>query len=107
MGDSSDSPERVSVRGLGRLPAFSHASVAGDLIFVSGTLGTRGEAFELVAGKKDCGISFVGFCRSCGHGPLTDCVIITNDKCPIGNDGRQSGWCPKDLLHVTEESDVV
>ena len=40
MSDPNDSPERVSVRGLGRLPAFSHASVAGDLIFVSGTLGT-------------------------------------------------------------------
>lgn len=43
-------PERLNVDGLGRLPAFSHATVAGDLIFVSGTLGTKAEAFELAEG---------------------------------------------------------
>ncbi len=43
-------PERVNVDGLGRLPAFSHASIAGDLIFVSGTLGTKSASFELVEG---------------------------------------------------------
>ena len=36
--------------GLGRLPQFSHATVAGELIFVSGTLGTLGESFELAPG---------------------------------------------------------
>ena len=41
---------RIIAPGLGRLPQFAHATVAGDLIFVSGTLGTRGEAFELVSG---------------------------------------------------------
>ena len=40
----------INVEGLGRLPAFSHATVVGDLIFVSGTLGTRGASFELVEG---------------------------------------------------------
>ncbi len=43
-------PERVVVEGLGRLPAFSHATVSDDLIFVSGTLGTRPGGLELVAG---------------------------------------------------------
>jgi 2-iminobutanoate/2-iminopropanoate deaminase len=43
-------PRKVNVESLGRLPAFSHATVAGDLIFVSGTLGTRPGAFELVPG---------------------------------------------------------
>ncbi len=43
-------PERINVDGLGKLPAFSHASVAGDLIFVSGTLGTKAGSFELVEG---------------------------------------------------------
>lgn len=42
--------EKVNVDGLGRLPAFSHAAIAGDLIFVSGTLGTKPGAFELVEG---------------------------------------------------------
>ncbi len=37
----------VIVDGLGRLPQFSHATVAGDLIFVSGTLGTQGASFDL------------------------------------------------------------
>lgn len=43
-------PERLNVDGLGKLPAFSHASIAGDLIFVAGTLGTKADSFELVEG---------------------------------------------------------
>ncbi len=42
--------EKKIVDGLARLPAFSHAVIAGDFIFVSGTLGTRGDSFELVEG---------------------------------------------------------
>ena len=42
--------EKIIVPGLGRLPAFCHATVAGDTIYVSGTLGTVGEGFELVSG---------------------------------------------------------
>jgi 2-iminobutanoate/2-iminopropanoate deaminase len=38
------------VDGLGRLPAFCHAVVAGDFILVSGTLGTRPDSFERVEG---------------------------------------------------------
>lgn len=38
----------VNVEALGRLPAFSHAVVAGDFIYVSGTLGTRPGGLELV-----------------------------------------------------------
>lgn len=41
---------RVNVSGLGRLPQFAHATRAGDLLFVSGTLGTVGDGFELVDG---------------------------------------------------------
>lgn len=43
-------PERINAEGLGRLPAFSHASVADGTIWVSGTLGTRDGTFELVDG---------------------------------------------------------
>lgn len=43
-------PERKNVENLGKLPAFSHAVVAGDFIYVSGTLGTRPNSFELVEG---------------------------------------------------------
>jgi 2-iminobutanoate/2-iminopropanoate deaminase len=45
-----DTPPRTVVAGLGRLPVFSHASTAGGLIFVSGTLGTEGEGFTLAPG---------------------------------------------------------
>lgn len=45
-----DGPRRVIVEGVGRLPAFSHATVAGDLIFVSGMLGTKPGSTELVDG---------------------------------------------------------
>jgi 2-iminobutanoate/2-iminopropanoate deaminase len=47
---NTTSNRAIVAEGLGRLPQFSHATVAGDLIFVSGTLGTLGEAFELAPG---------------------------------------------------------
>ncbi|MEE2703125.1 MAG: RidA family protein [Myxococcota bacterium] len=42
--------QTVNVDAVGRLPAFSHAKVAGGWIFVSGTLGTKPESFALVEG---------------------------------------------------------
>lgn len=44
------SPKRINSAGLARLPAFCHAVVAGDFIFVSGTLGTKPGTMELVEG---------------------------------------------------------
>jgi 2-iminobutanoate/2-iminopropanoate deaminase len=44
------SARKVTVDGLGKLPAFCHATVAGDFIYVSGTLGTKEGSFELVEG---------------------------------------------------------
>jgi len=41
---------KIVVDEVGRLPFFSHATVAGDLIFVSGTLGTVGKSIELIPG---------------------------------------------------------
>lgn len=41
--------ERLVVGGLGRLPQFAHAARAGQLLFVSGTLGTT-EGFTLAEG---------------------------------------------------------
>ena len=41
---------KVNVDGLVRLPAFSHATVVGDQVFVAGTLGTAPGTDELVAG---------------------------------------------------------
>ena len=46
----STPPQRVVVDGLGRLPVFSHASVADGWVFVSGTLGTTDAGFELAPG---------------------------------------------------------
>lgn len=42
--------KRVNVDGCMRLPAFSHAVIAGDFIYVSGTLGNVGETMELAPG---------------------------------------------------------
>ena len=42
--------ERIVVEGLGRLPQFCHATVAGNFVFVSGTLGTLPGGFELAPG---------------------------------------------------------
>ncbi|MBW2315811.1 MAG: RidA family protein [Deltaproteobacteria bacterium] len=46
----SPTPPRTIVPGLGRLPVFSHASTAGGLIFVSGTLGTESGSMKLAPG---------------------------------------------------------
>ena len=43
-------PKKINVDGLGRLPAFSHAVIAGDFIYVSGTLGTIGDSMDLAEG---------------------------------------------------------
>ncbi|HKI73632.1 MAG TPA: RidA family protein [Pseudomonadales bacterium] len=42
--------KKVNAPGLGRLPAFCHAVVAGDFIYVSGTLGTQPDAMKLAQG---------------------------------------------------------
>lgn len=44
------SVKKVIVEGLARLPAFCHAVVAGDFIYVSGTLGTKSNSLALVEG---------------------------------------------------------
>jgi 2-iminobutanoate/2-iminopropanoate deaminase len=41
---------KLNVDGLARLPAFSHAVVAGDFIYVSGTLGMKPNSMDLVEG---------------------------------------------------------
>ena len=41
---------RVNVPNVARLPAFCHASIVGDLVFVSGTLGAAPGTLELVPG---------------------------------------------------------
>lgn len=41
---------RVNVAGVARLPAFCHATVAGGLVYVSGTLGAKPGLLELVDG---------------------------------------------------------
>jgi 2-iminobutanoate/2-iminopropanoate deaminase len=42
--------KKVNAPGLARLPAFCHAVVAGDFIYVSGTLGTKPDSMELAEG---------------------------------------------------------
>ena len=44
------SARKVTVDGVGKLPAFCHASVAGEFIYISGTLGKKTGSFELVDG---------------------------------------------------------
>lgn len=44
------SVERVNAPGLAKLSAFSHAVIAGDFIYVSGTLGTTSNNMDLVPG---------------------------------------------------------
>lgn len=41
---------RVNVPGVARVPAFCHATVVGEQVFVSGVLGTKPNSMELVDG---------------------------------------------------------
>lgn len=41
---------KLNVDGIGKLPAFCHAVQAGPFLYVSGTLGTKPDSFELVKG---------------------------------------------------------
>jgi reactive intermediate/imine deaminase len=47
---SAQPPERLNLGALGRLPAFSHATQLGEVIFVSGTLGTQEGSLDLAPG---------------------------------------------------------
>lgn len=49
-GDAMSKPRHVVVPEVGRLRVFSHASIANDLIFVAGTLGTEPGGTRLVEG---------------------------------------------------------
>jgi len=42
--------KKITVSGLARLPAFCHAVIAGDFIYVSGTLGTIPGSMDLAQG---------------------------------------------------------
>lgn len=42
--------QKITLPGLAHLPAFCHAVIAGDFIFVSGTLGTKAHSMDLVEG---------------------------------------------------------
>jgi 2-iminobutanoate/2-iminopropanoate deaminase len=41
---------KINVPNVARLPAFCHATIAGEQVFVSGTLGAKPGRLELVAG---------------------------------------------------------
>ena len=42
--------QKVTVDGLAKLPAFCHATIAGDFIYVSGTLGALPNSMDLIPG---------------------------------------------------------
>ena len=83
---NAGSVERVNVPELGRLPAFSHATRSGDLIFASGTLGTRGASLELVAG---------------GVGPQTS-QALANLATIFAASGARLADCLKCTVYLTD-----
>lgn len=72
--------QRVIVPDLARLPAFCHATIAGDFIYVSGTLGTLPGSMQLapggVAGQTTQTLRNIEtILRACGAG-LDDLVKV-------------------------------
>ena len=83
------SARKVVVEGLGRLPAFCHAVVAGDFIYVSGTLGTRAGSFDLVEG---------------GTGPQTR-QTLRNIEAILGDIGLGFGDVVKTTIFLSDMAD--
>ena len=42
--------KKINVEGMAKLPTFSHATIAGDTIYVSGSLGTLPDSMDLAPG---------------------------------------------------------
>lgn len=42
--------KKINCENLARLPVFSHATIAGDFVYVSGILGTKQNKLEIVEG---------------------------------------------------------
>jgi len=42
--------QKVIVDGLAKLPAFCHATMAGDFVYVSGTLGALPNSMDIIEG---------------------------------------------------------
>ena len=45
--------QKIIVPGLARLPAFCHAVIAGDTVYVSGTLGTRPDSMNGIRSRRN------------------------------------------------------
>lgn len=82
---------RINVNELGRLPSFSHATTVGDLVFVSGTLGTKPQTIELVEG---------------GVGPET-AQIMDNISVILRAVGSSMQQLAKCIVYLTEMSDFA
>ena len=82
---------RVNVEALGRLPAFSHATTVGDLVFVSGTLGTKPKSIDLVEG---------------GVGPETT-QIMKNIEAILEAAGSSMGQLAKCIVYLTDMNDFA
>jgi 2-iminobutanoate/2-iminopropanoate deaminase len=75
------SVKKVNCDNLAGLKAFSHATIAGDFIFVSGTLGTRQDKMEIVDGgvikeTEQILFHFDNILRQCGA-TLEDIVKVS------------------------------
>ncbi len=82
---------RINVDALGRLPAFSHATTIGDLVFVSGTLGTKPKSIELVDG---------------GVGPQTT-QIMDNVQVILEEAGSSMAQLAKCIVYLTDMNDFA
>ena len=81
--------KKVNVEGIARLPAFCHAVIAGDFIYVSGTLGTKFNSMELVEGgvgpeTKQALRNIEGILKACGAS-LKDLVKVNVFLVDIGD----------------------
>lgn len=81
--------QRTIVEGLARVPAFSHAVIAGDYVHVASSLGTVGETMELAEG---------------GVGPQTT-QTISNIERILEAAGLGLGDVAKTIVYMSDMAD--
>jgi reactive intermediate/imine deaminase len=82
---------KIIVPGVTRLPAFCHATVVGDQVFVSGTIGSRPGALELMPGGIAAETTqtlrtietILGAC-GCGLGDVAKVNVFLTDMADFG-----------------------
>jgi 2-iminobutanoate/2-iminopropanoate deaminase len=101
---------KINVAGVAGLPAFCHATVAGDQVFVSGTLGARPGVLELVPGgigpettQTLSNLETILAACGCGLADVAKVNVFLTDMADFGamNEAYLAGFGPEPPARIT------